>query len=467
MDHPHNPRASYMALPSAKACYGSLNPLSKREGLAWSDKTDRHPRWRGTDTCLHQARVASSRHYYHLARFQNDERSGAIGVRDQRSKYVPYSAAVFESLHSDVTPPETTSSRSEAEVRADMSCGELPPIPNRTGSAKSRRSSRDSSSGGHPVKPSVFRYEKTPLLSASSNVLIEGVQTTGSGRPAIKRAHISAPSNGSSSPSQQSTNPGHPCCQKSEKSQKSQLSRAKSWCATESNAEQSPRLETLFEKNGMISGSYDRKSTAHLADRNKPPRARLRSQAAQTTSSMTVGMRSLSNSVSNLSKTSDTNTWRTTRQTNYMPTNRNKTALQNAHKFKSEQNLTSVGAPARRPEARTSLASKPQQPGGAQDKRINNNKNYKVKTLRSIRSQPQMHVNTVAPSDDNLTTQNLKNIDGQLEDSGSDSDSERNQRIQDWLLGTEQADLPESQEVIVEEKPKQTDTAIHIVYDKD
>ena len=455
---------------------------------------DRQYRWRVTDSTStnhtssrprvafsHHVstgeRTAPGHHYRHLtapaavtgtkAPSTERNRRQSVQERGSRSKYVPYSATAFRNLHStDTDSDDISADHVSASTNQDMSVSELPPIGNRTGSAKSQRSSRDSSSGGQLTKASVVRYGKTPLLSVESNGLTQSEMMIN--RTATKRSHLSPGSNGSSSPSQQNGTSIQPC------STRAGMSRAKSWCATEANAGPSPRLETLFERNGITQDSNRQKhSSGQIVDRNsniasKPPRARLRSQGPQTTSSsMLMGGRSLSNSISNISKASDINTANTSRLNtrNNTALQRNKSSLHNSQRFISEQNLSSLGNITSRTEARASKPGK--YPPSRQQERTTSYSNFRENAKKSSLSQPMLNAMETNTLDESLTLQNLKNMTNDTcEVETSDSDSERDQRIKDWLMGVIQGETPGPQDV-VEDPPKQTDTAIHIIYDKD
>lgn len=310
-----------------------------------------------------------------------------------------------------------------------MSTAELPPIANRPDSARSKRSSRDSPNG-IPKPTAIRRYERPELISVDS--------PTDSG-VIPKRSHYSPGSTGSSNQSLsnksgQGQTPGHahnPGFLKY---------RNNTWCATETTA----KLETLLERNGVQqnhqpSGATNNKVSGTAA----PQTARMRHRFPSTTDSSTPsGQATLgqkTHSMSNLTKISDA-----TYSKNNVRTTRQSTGLRHG---RSEQALNKRNVPAAKRHSVGTTSQTTFEP-------------RRTGILRHSVSQPAIK------SDQPLNASNLLKGNRLGSQDSSESDSELNGRIMDWLVGVEQAVAPPNP-TITDEEPCQTDTAIHIVYEGD
>ena len=299
---------------------------------------------------------------------------------------------------------------------------ELPPIgPGaRPESVRSKRSSRDSSAG---APKGIHRYEKPELLSVGS--------FTDSGA-VPKRSHHSPGSTDSSNSKSVSNNSGNL------KNPGFLKHRNKTWCATETNTGHNPKLETLFERNGV---SQRTRGTGAVTNRGSTAITRMRNHRFASTDSA-----SPSGANPSLSK-------RTTSLSDLTTLNKNNNSRPKVRRFqggRSEQNMdrpTTSMTPRRSSLTTAGAASARRQTASGRP------------ALNHSVSQP------LSKRQQQLNDQDLRNGNG-LSPGSPESDSDFiNERILSWLQGVT-CDAPPTEDV-AEEEPPQTDTAIHIVYQGD
>ena len=321
---------------------------------------------------------------------------------------------------------------------------ELPPIGHSgsTTNLSSRRSSRDSQNSrtiirNHDSSRVLISINSPPTPDHSTPRLRDAALTpTDPGHQPGKRSHLSPGSQTTGSSSQSysnkstsAANPGY------------LIHRTKSWCTAnelDPSPSSGPKLETLFEQNG-----YSRE----LAMKPRPDM-----QRNYSNNSLSSGLQS------NLTQAKRTKSYSNLTKTSENSKNNNNTTLAVANRkpalsrYQSDTSLNQVPA-SQQPASRTThtprIAVKTSQRTG------------KVRTAKP-------HQGT-SDQEQTLNAQNIKNQTQVVQDTdGSDSDSEKNDRIIQWLIGVDSAAAEEPPlQAIPDEEPVQTDTAIHIVYDGD
>ncbi len=344
---------------------------------------------------------------------------------------------------------------------------ELPPINARLDSAQ-RRESREGS-----LKINGSQYDNLALVSTVP-IQLDPPDRLHAGGGGSKRSQLSPGSSQSS---------GNRSAQNRSPSRGGNL--GESLTATDTPPGLSPRVATLLQKNGVGHGSprgqpfmsqlLQGEMETQTPKGKPPPRPRIHSMASTANNGLSQSKRSLSSSCSNLAKTTDyvsssSRPVEKSKHATFWHTPRRQSAMK---RVSSDQNLANQNNaqlahrmhtrprmyPTRQQSTAQLISGVPNRPPTSHNP--GNNK------LTKVNSDPQMQ----SQSDMSLTPQNLRNIENQYKDNiadSADSDPQRDDRIYTWLLGVEgEADRPDSPPRIVDDAPRQRDTAIHIIYDGD
>ena len=337
----------------------------------------------------------------------------------------------------------------------------LPPLQsNRSESALSKRSSRESllSAGSSIPRGSILKHEKPVLIS------IDDPHSQGT---SVKRSHLS-PASGNSGSSNNSKGNGS-------------IPRNKSWATIDStSANKAGPLETLFEQKGQGHSSTSQEvageniSTCPIAEsaidsgynsysKSKNMKNQIREQRRGSLVSSTVNGKispgKRTQSVSNMTNPSDNSVGR-----DDLCSNTNRAGKKELPRIRSENTLSL-------PQTALKGPASPRGTTQNQSLRTTNGKSF-----NRTKSQPALMQNDSELNERNLQKNTKKqgkqrgrdnNNRVEEQDESNTSDGERNNRIVEWLIGVQSAERPPSPEILQEEEPPQTDTAIHVVYNGD
>ena len=392
---------------------------------------------------------ASSRYTYRSSSLSQKSRRGTSYTSSLRRAGSSVTSLDWNISNFD---DDEADAQSLSRDRPGMSYPELPPISHRPGSGASRQSYADSGKERDRERETprgvILKYEKPALLS-----LAMPVETVGS--MAFKRSHYSPGSTGSDNSRDRDQSSSNSNLNESGRY------RSKSYNEPTSSVAEPPKLETLFERkqyerhsNGTRNDSSPRNGFTNGVNTDRLQKSKAFCVTTDTEEGLNTNMRT-TKSFSNLTKYHD----------NQKTVASKKATLK---KVNSELNLSQLNS--------AHLASSHSfNPAATTAKPPRKQRHHSTATTPHTRQPPIPHRPLRASKSNPNFSQQAEEAAARLRkvpqpepgyDSDGDSDSIKERRILDWLVGVEDAERPPSP-CIDDDAPAQTDTAIHIVYEGD